>query len=43
MSYWFEREKLRVGKERDRRRKLDDFDKELIRQLYKRGMSSKII
>lgn len=39
MPYWFEKEKLRVGKKKDRRRKLTDDEKELIRQLYYFGFS----
>jgi DNA-binding transcriptional MerR regulator len=39
MSYWFEREKKRVGKERDKRRKLTEEDRAIIRRLYNLGMS----
>jgi hypothetical protein len=39
MSYWFERQKLRVGKERDKRIKVSDEDKEMIKYLYSIGYS----
>jgi hypothetical protein len=39
MPYWFEVENLRVGKEKDKRRKLTDKDKEIIRKLYQKGLS----
>jgi len=43
MSYWFEREGLRVGKERDRRRKLTDEEIQLIKDLYRMGFSIRAI
>jgi len=39
VSYWFEKAKKRVGKERDRRRKLTEEDRAIIRKLYNLGMS----
>ena len=39
MPYWFETQKLRVGKEKDKRRKLTDQDKEKIKSLYRQGVS----
>jgi len=37
MSYWFETKKLRVGKEKDRRRKLTDEERQTIKDLYQMG------
>ena len=37
MPYWFE--KLKVGKKRDRRRKLTDKDKKKIKYWYKEGVA----
>jgi len=39
MPYWFETMKLKVGKEKDKRRKLDDEERETIKDLYKMGLS----
>lgn len=39
MPYWFEKEKKRVGKERDKRRKLTDEERKTIKELYKMGFS----
>ena len=39
MPYWFETKKLRVGKDKDRRRKLFDEDKQNIKELYKNGFA----
>jgi len=43
MPYWFLTEKKRVGKERDRRRKLTDEERETIKTLYKMGYSIRTI
>ena len=34
MPYWFDTAKLKIGKKRDRRRKLTDWDKRKIKFLY---------
>jgi hypothetical protein len=38
MPYWFETQKLRVTKVRDKRRKLTDEEKEAIRAFYELGL-----
>jgi len=37
MPYWFEKLKIKLPKEKDRRRKLTDEDRETIKSLYKLG------
>ena len=43
MPYWFCQEKLKVGKEKDKRRKLTDEDKETMKYLYEGGFSIRAI
>ena len=38
MPYWFVKEKKRVGKEQDKRRKLTDKEIDLIKELYAFGV-----
>lgn len=38
MSYWFEKEKIKLPPDKDRRRKLSDDQKEHIRQLHRDGV-----
>lgn len=37
MPYWFETKKIKLPKNKDKRRKLTDKEKENIQQLYKNG------
>jgi len=39
MPYWFEICKIKLPKEKDRRRKLTDEEKEEIKELYRKGWS----
>jgi len=39
MPYWFETQKLRVGRKRDRRIKITDEERKTIKDLYKMGFS----